>query len=140
MWKEIALAVAMLAPATASQLDGGPAPGKTFAPTCRDTQLTDSRPDPAWVGQSFARDSCTAPQMPAPIDGLTASRNEIVAGMAATNRYAAASDAYQRCIRDFVAVRQSHQDQSLSRAPAWWGVAQQPLGRSASRAILNVYL
>ncbi|MBW8708839.1 MAG: hypothetical protein JF627_06175 [Alphaproteobacteria bacterium] len=72
--------------------------------------MTDTRPDPAWVGQSFARNNCTAPQMPAPVNGLVASREEIVAGMAATRRYAAASDAYQRCIRDFVSLRQSRPD------------------------------
>jgi len=48
--------------------------------------------------------------MPAPINGLTASREQIVAGMAVTRRYAALSDAYQRCIRDFVIARQSRAD------------------------------
>ena len=84
-----------------------PAEGKTFAAICKSGEVVDSRPDPAWVGQSFARDNCEAPQMPAAVNGLTASRDEIVAGMAATKRYAAASDAYQRCIRDFVTARQS---------------------------------
>ena len=55
--------------------------GKSFAPVCKSGEVVDSRPDPAWVGQSFARDNCTAPQMPAPINGLVASREEIVAGM-----------------------------------------------------------
>jgi hypothetical protein len=86
------------------------ADGKPFAPICKTGEVTDTRPDPAWVGQSFARDNCTAPQMPAPVNGLVASREEIVAGMAATRRYAAASDAYQRCIRDFVSLRQSRPD------------------------------
>ena len=86
------------------------AQGKSFAPVCKSGEVVDSRPDPAWVGQSFARDNCTAPQMPAPINGLVASREEIVAGMAATKRYAALSDAYQRCIRDFVVARQSRPD------------------------------
>jgi hypothetical protein len=83
---------------------------KPFAPICKTGEVVDSRPDPAWVGQSFARDNCTAPQMPAPVNGLVASREQILAGMAATKRYAALSDAYQRCIRDFVAVRQSRAD------------------------------
>ena len=87
-----------------------PAEGKPFAPICKSGEVVDSRPDPAWVGQSFARDNCEAPQMPAPINGLVASREEIVAGMAATKRYAAQSDAYQRCIRDFVIARQSRPD------------------------------
>src|SRR6476469_3073749 len=83
------------------------ADGKPFAPICKTGEVVDSRPDPAWVGQSFARDNCTAPEMPAPVNGLVASREEVVAGMAATKRYARLSDAYQRCIRDFVAIRQS---------------------------------
>ena len=87
-----------------------PAGGKSFAAICKSGEVVDSRPDPAWVGQSFARDNCEAPQMPTPVNGLTASREEIVAGMAATKRYAALSDAYQRCIRDFVTVRQSRAD------------------------------
>ena len=87
-----------------------PAAGKTFAAICKSGEVVDSRPDPAWVGQSFARDNCEAPQMPTPVNGLTASREEIVAGMAATKRYATLSDAYQRCIRDFVTVRQSRAD------------------------------
>jgi hypothetical protein len=86
------------------------ADGKPFAPICKTGEVVDSRPDPAWVGQSFARDNCTAPQMPAPVNGLVARREEIVAGMAATKRYAALSDTYQRCIRDFVTARQSRSD------------------------------
>jgi hypothetical protein len=86
------------------------AEGKPFAPICKTGEVVDTRPDPAWVGQSFARDNCAAPQMPAPINGLVASREQIVAGMAATKHYAAASDTYQRCIRDFVAVHQSRPD------------------------------
>ena len=87
-----------------------PADGKPFAPICKSGEVVDSRPAPVWVGQSFARDNCEAPQMPAPVNGLVASREEIVAGMAATRRYAVQSDAYQRCIRDFVIARQSRPD------------------------------
>ncbi|MBA2588272.1 MAG: hypothetical protein H0U98_06555 [Alphaproteobacteria bacterium] len=94
------------------------AEGKPFAPICKTGEVVDSRPDPAWVGQSFARDNCTAPQMPAAVNGLVASREEIVAGMAATKRYAALSDAYQRCIRDFVTVRQSRSDAGKPAAMA----------------------
>ena len=97
-------------PQAVAKLSASPAQGKPFAAVCKSGEVVDSRPDPAWVGQSFARDNCTAPQMPAPVNGLVASREQIVAGMAATKRYAAASDAYQRCIRDFVSVRQSRAD------------------------------
>ncbi len=104
------LLVAKAAPQPVAKLSSPPAAGKSFAAICKSGEVVDSRPDPAWVGQSFARDNCTAPELPAPVNGLTASREQIVAGMAATKRYAALSDAYQRCIRDFVAARQSRAD------------------------------
>jgi hypothetical protein len=104
------LLVAKAMPQPVAKLSAPPAQGKPFAPICKTGEVVDSRPDPAWVGQSFARDNCEAPQMPAPVNGLVASREQIVAGMAATKRYAAASDAYQRCIRDFVTARQSRAD------------------------------
>ncbi len=83
------------------------AAGKPFAPICKSGEVIDSRPDPAWVGASFARDSCQAPAAPAPINGTTASRKQIVAGMAAVKRYAALSDGFQRCVSDFVAARKA---------------------------------
>ena len=101
------LLVAQAMPQPVAVMKAAPEAGKPFAAICKSGEVVDSRPDPAWVGKSFARDNCEAPQMPAQINGLTASREEIVAGMAAIKRYAAASDAYQRCIRDFVAARQS---------------------------------
>lgn len=104
------LLVAKATPQPVAKLSSPPPAGKSFAAICKSGEVVDSRPDPAWVGQSFARDNCTAPELPAPVNGLTASREQIVAGMAATKRYAALSDAYQRCIRDFVAARQSRAD------------------------------
>ena len=104
------LLVAKAMPQPAPKVSAAPAAGKSFAAICKSGEVVDSRPEPAWVGQSFARDNCTAPDMPAAINGLTASREQIVAGMAATRRYAALSDAYQRCIRDFVIARQSRAD------------------------------
>lgn len=104
------LLVAKAMPQPAPKVSVAPAAGKPFAPICKTGEVVDSRPDPAWVGKSFARDNCTAPEMPAPINGLTASREQIVAGMTATKRYAVLSDAYQRCIRDFVTARQSRAD------------------------------
>src|SRR3954470_18641896 len=87
------LLVAKATPPPATKLSAAPTTGKPFAAICKTGEVVDSRPDPAWVGQSFARDNCTAPQMPAPVNGLVASREQIVAGMAATKRYAALSDA-----------------------------------------------
>ncbi|HYS46716.1 MAG TPA: hypothetical protein VEM35_09765 [Rhizomicrobium sp.] len=80
---------------------------KSFAPICKSGEITDSRPDPVWVGASFADDKCRAPRVPAPVDGFTASREQVVAGMAAVKNYIAASDAFQRCIHDFVAARKA---------------------------------
>jgi hypothetical protein len=76
---------------------------KTFASICKSGEIVDSRPDPRWVGASFAGDRCAAPAMPAVIDGTSAKRGEIVAGMAAAKRYAVSADAFQGCIRDYLA-------------------------------------
>ncbi len=122
MWKQIATgAILLVAVATSGTLllaRAAPQPplagtastsrlagGKTFAPTCKANEIVDSRPDPAWVGAGFAGDNCWAPRMPAPVNGYTASREQVVASMAAMKRYAAASDTFQRCVQDFVAAR-----------------------------------
>jgi hypothetical protein len=81
--------------------------GKLFAAVCKAGEIADSRPDPAWVGASFAHDNCWAPRMPARLDGATAKRDQIVAGMAAEKSYLAQSDVYQKCIADFVAFRKA---------------------------------
>jgi hypothetical protein len=83
------------------------AAGKPFAAVCKAGEIADSRPDPAWVGASFAHDNCWAPPMPARLDGRTAKREQIVAAMAAEKRYLAQSDIYQQCIADFVALRRA---------------------------------
>jgi len=83
------------------------ATGKPFAAVCKAGEIADSRPDPAWVGASFAHDNCWAPRMPVPPDGATAKRAQIVAAMAAEKSYLAQSDVYQKCIADFVAFRKA---------------------------------
>lgn len=127
MWKPIALAVAALAPAAAPQLlhvvgdapaasapvvatasiAAAPAEGKTFAATCRGDQVLDSRPDPAWLSQSFAGDHCQSPPMPAPIDGARSSRDQVVAAMTRAKTYEAAAGRFQRCVDDYVAARRA---------------------------------
>src|ERR1700744_2940 len=100
MWKTIALAVAVRArtavpgllhaakDAPQSQPVGAvPEAGKSFAATCRGDQILDSRPDPAWVGQSFAGDQCRAPSIPAAIDGTRSSRAQVVAAMVRAKQY-----------------------------------------------------
>jgi hypothetical protein len=83
----------------------------TFVPTCSAAQVVvDTRPDPAWVGASFAHDNCWAPVMPASLNGATATREQIVAGMAAEKRYDVQASTYQRCISDFVVSRKAEAD------------------------------
>jgi len=122
LWKKAGLGAALLAAIAAPQafqvvraaperpqatLPARIAAGKPFAAVCKAGEIADSRPDPAWVGASFAHDNCWAPRMPAALDGATAKREQIVAGMAAEKNYLALSDAYQRCIADFVAFRKA---------------------------------
>lgn len=115
MWKAIALATAALAaapqffhaPAAQRVATAAPAAGKTFAAACRDGQLLDSRPDPAWVSQSFDRDNCREPALPAPLDGSKATRPQVLAAMAEAKSYGAAAGAFQACVANFVATRQA---------------------------------
>jgi hypothetical protein len=83
---------------------------KTFAAICKALALPDSRPDPAWLGASFEGDACRAPRLPAALDGFTATREQIVAGMAAAKRYAAEVDTFQRCVGDFLAAGKARAD------------------------------
>jgi hypothetical protein len=81
-----------------------------FGAICKTSGIGDARPDPAWVQSSFAQDSCSAPPMPAPVDGRTASREQILAAMGAMKRYAAASDLFQRCVSDFLLAHEAQTD------------------------------
>ena len=83
---------------------------KPFARICKSDEIVDARPDPAWVGQSFSGDNCRAPRMPAAVDGFTASREQVMASIAEMKRYTVASEAFQRCVRGFVASRQAQAD------------------------------
>jgi hypothetical protein len=117
MWIKIGLAVGVLAVAAAPELfpvvSAAPEPTPviakpaptTFKPVCRGDEVLDSRPDPAWVSQSFNKDNCQAPLLPAAVDGFSATREQVVAAMAEAKRYAAASDAFQKCVSDFVATK-----------------------------------
>ena len=134
MWKTLALAVSVLAvavlgiaaapqllPAAAAPeplplptaLPAQPAL-KTFTAVCRDEAVVNRKPDPAWVRQSYIGDNCEAPSQPAAIDGDTASRDKIVAGMAAAKTYDAAADAFQKCVSTFVATRKAGSARSLT--------------------------
>ena len=134
MWKTLALAVSVLAvpvlgiaaapqllPAAAAPeplplptaLPAQPAL-KTFTAVCRDEAVVNRKPDPAWVRQSYIGDNCEAPSQPAVIDGYTASREKIVAGMAAAKSYAAAADSFRKCVSNFVTARKGDGPASLS--------------------------
>jgi hypothetical protein len=45
--------------------------------------------------------------MPAPVDGVSASREQVVASMAAGESYAAAAGEFERCVQDFVGARKA---------------------------------
>jgi hypothetical protein len=100
------LVVAKAAPEPAPVVAAAPS-DKPLGRICRSGEVVDSRPSPAWVGASFEKDNCRAPTMPAPVDGLKASREQVVASMEASKQYAAASDAFERCIQDFVTARRA---------------------------------
>jgi hypothetical protein len=127
-WKQIGLGAGFLAviasPEALHALSAAPdsrpsakvapaqaAADNSFVPACKANEVADTRPDPAWVGASFARDNCWAPPIPARLDGYAASRDQIVAGMAAVTKYKVLSDAYQKCIGNFVAARKAEADQ-----------------------------
>ena len=97
-------------PATLSR--AVPVGDKPFAPICKSNGVIEGRPDPAWVGASFANDHCRAPRMPAPIDGAKASRDQVVASMAAGESYAAAAGEFERCVQAFVEARKTEASQS----------------------------
>ena len=79
-----------------------------FVPTCKANQVVDTRPDPAWVGASFANDNCSAPVIPARLDGYDASSAQVNGAIAAEKKYETAAKSYQRCIETFVTAR-SHE-------------------------------
>ncbi len=121
MWKTLALGVAVLGIAAAPRLLPAPAASEptplpvaalapppaqpAFGAVCRDEAVVNRKPDPAWVRQSYIGDNCEAPSQPAVIDGYTASRERIVAGMAAAKGYAAAAETFRRCVSNFVTAR-----------------------------------
>ena len=80
---------------------------KPFAPICKSDGVIEGRPDPAWVRASFADDHCRAPSMPAAVNGFKASRDQVVASMAAGKSYAAAAEEFERCVENFVRERKA---------------------------------
>ena len=103
----LVLAKAVPQPQAVVATSSVPADSKPFGRICKSDEIVDSRPAPAWVGASFENDNCRAPAMPAAVNGFTASREQVVASMAAAKRYAIASDAFERCIQNFVEARKT---------------------------------
>jgi hypothetical protein len=89
-----------------------PAGDKPFAPICKSDGVIEGRPDPAWVKASFANDHCQAPAVPTAVNGFTASREQVVASMAAGKNYAAAVDVFERCVQRFVEDRKTEMAKS----------------------------
>lgn len=123
----MALAVTVLAPVAAPKvLDAvrpapqsqrvavAPAPGKSFAPTCRGDEVLDSRPDPSWVSRSFDKDNCQEPAFPKAPNGATASRQQVVATITQAKTYAAAAGAFQSCVAGFVAAKRAQAAQGAT--------------------------
>jgi hypothetical protein len=63
------------------------------------------RPDPAWVRQSYQNDHCSLPPEPPALDGTKASRDQLMAGLAAAKKFLASADRYQNCISTYVTQR-----------------------------------
>ncbi|HVZ27438.1 MAG TPA: hypothetical protein VG798_02185 [Rhizomicrobium sp.] len=84
----------------------------TFAASCGQDMSVDMRPDPEWVGQSFAKDDCWAPALPAFINGYSADNKKVEASMAAMEKYIAQAHVYQRCIASFVVAKRAEADRT----------------------------
>src|SRR5262249_41326780 len=82
----------------------------TFAASCGQDMSVDMRPDPEWVGQSFAKDDCWAPTLPSFIDGYSADGKKVNASMAAMEKYIAQAHVYQKCIADHVVAKRAEAD------------------------------
>jgi hypothetical protein len=61
---------------------------------------------------AFAEDTCQLPPVPASVDGTTASKDQILAGIKASKDYIAASDTYQQCINDYVTAAKADADKN----------------------------
>ncbi len=70
------------------------------------------RPDPAWLRQSFENDNCWAPQEPPVLDGTRASRDQLMAGLAAAKRFAVSAERYQQCISTYLTRRMQEAEQT----------------------------
>ena len=61
---------------------------------------------------AFAEDSCPVPPQPAVVDGSTATKDQVMAGIAAVKTYIAASDTYQGCLNDYINAAKAEADKN----------------------------
>jgi hypothetical protein len=115
-----AFLVARAAPAPGKTAPGGAAftslaaksKGTTFAASCGQEMTVDLRPDPEWITQSFAKDDCWGPPVPAFINGYSADSGKVNASMAAMEKYIAEARVYQKCIANFVVAKRAEADRT----------------------------
>ena len=88
------------------------ADSNSFAASCSEGLTVDMRPDPKWVGESFANDDCFAPALPAFIDGYAADIKKVNASTLQLIAYTTQARVYQKCIANFVAVKQAEADKA----------------------------
>jgi hypothetical protein len=81
-----------------------------LAPIC--STGDEGRPDPAWLRQSFENDNCWLPQEPPAVDGTKASRDQLMAGLAAAKKFTASAERYQECIGSYLAQRKQQAQRS----------------------------
>jgi hypothetical protein len=102
--------VAHVAPESAATSSIPPQTAALFAPICATGDA--GRPDPAWIRKSFEGDNCSLPQEPPVLDGTKASRDQLIAGLAAAKKFAASADRYQQCINAYLIQRQQEADRT----------------------------
>ena len=104
-------AAAAPAGATFSSLQAKSA-ANSFAASCTEGLTVDMRPDPKWVGESYADDNCFAPALPPFISGYAADGKKVDATMASLTAYTAKARVYQKCIANFVVAKKAEADRT----------------------------
>jgi hypothetical protein len=108
-----AATLAFVAPVSPEPAATSSSPAQTaasFAAICRTGD--EVRPDPAWMRQSFENDNCWLPQEPPVVDGTKASRDQLMAGLAAAKKFTASADQYQRCISSYLTQRKQEAERT----------------------------
>ena len=72
----------------------------------------------AAASQALAQSACTAPKVPAPVDGRTATIDQVLASKQATLAFMDASDTYQSCVLGELANAKAAAAQNKTELPA----------------------